>query len=222
MSLIHAEHVRKVYDEGQPYETVALDDISLTIDAGEFVAIMGVSGSGKSTLMHIIGCLDVPSSGHYYFDGDDISTKTSKQLVSIRRTKIGFIFQTFNLLPRTSSIANVELPLIYQGIGKNERTKRAVDVLHQVGLGDRVRYTSAQLSGGQQQRVAIARAIVHKPTLVLADEPTGNLDSRSGQEIMDVLQRLNQSGATVIVVTHDAAVAKRAQRTVYLEDGKVV
>src|SRR3989344_818279 len=222
MSLIHAEHVRKVYDEGQPYETVALDDISLTIDAGEFVAIMGVSGSGKSALMHIIGCLDVPSSGHYYFDGDDISTKTSKQLVSIRRTKIGFIFQTFNLLPRTSSIANVELPLIYQGIGKNERTKRAVDVLHQVGLGDRVRYTSAQLSGGQQQRVAIARAIVHKPTLVLADEPTGNLDSRSGQEIMDVLQRLNQSGATVIVVTHDAAVAKRAQRTVYLEDGKVV
>ncbi|MFH1235979.1 MAG: ABC transporter ATP-binding protein [Parcubacteria group bacterium] len=222
MSLIHAEHVRKVYDEGQPYETIALDDISLTIDAGEFVAIMGVSGSGKSTLMHIIGCLDVPSSGHYYFDGDDISTKTSKELVSIRRTKIGFIFQTFNLLPRTSSIANVELPLIYQGVGKNERTKRAVDVLHQVGLGDRVRYTSAQLSGGQQQRVAIARAIVHKPTLVLADEPTGNLDSRSGQEIMDVLQRLNKSGATVIVVTHDAAVAKRAQRTVYLEDGKVV
>jgi len=224
MSLIHAEHVRKVYDEGQPYETVALDDISLTIDAGEFVAIMGVSGSGKSTLMHIIGCLDVPSSGHYYFDGDDISTKTSKQLVSIRRTKIGFIFQTFNLLPRTTVLRNVMLPLIYAGVASEERGTRAGDALRAAGLTEEhFAHMSNQLSGGQIQRVAIARALVNNPALVLADEPTGNLDSRTSLVVLGTLQKLNrEQRRTIVLITHEPDIAEHADRIIRLRDGAIV
>lgn len=222
MDVVVISRIRKVFESGRPNETIALDDVSLTISKGEFLAIMGVSGSGKSTLMHILGCLDTPTSGTYLFDGENITEKRQRELVTIRRKKIGFIFQTFNLLPRTTSIANVELPLIYQGIGMRERKRRAIEALNQVGLSDRLTNTPAKLSGGQQQRVAIARAIIHHPTLILADEPTGNLDSKSGGEIMDVLKKLNAQGSTIVVVTHDQAIAQRAHRTIKLVDGRIV
>lgn len=222
MEVVKVVHVSKVYDEGKPNEACALNDVSLNIEKGEFVAIMGVSGSGKSTLMHIVGCLDIPTRGSYLLEGDDISKKSQGELVAIRRKKIGFIFQTFNLLPRISSLANVELPLIYNGVASKERKQRAHEVLEQVGLTGRMSHSSSELSGGQQQRVAIARAIIHQPAIILADEPTGNLDSKSGNEIMDILEKFNAQGTTIILVTHDMMIAKRAHRIVNMVDGRII
>ncbi|MFC1688022.1 ABC transporter ATP-binding protein [Patescibacteria group bacterium] len=222
MEVVKVTHVSKIYDEGKPNETRALNDVSLSIKKGEFTAIMGVSGSGKSTLMHIVGCLDIPTRGSYQLEGEDISKKSQGELVTIRRKKIGFVFQTFNLLPRISSLANVELPLIYNGMPAKQRRQRAHEVLEQVGLTGRMSHSSSELSGGQQQRVAIARAIVHNPAIVLADEPTGNLDSKSGNEIMDILEQLNAQGATIILVTHDMTIAKRSHRIVNMVDGRIV
>jgi putative ABC transport system ATP-binding protein len=200
----------------------ALSGVSLDVREGEMVSIMGPSGSGKSTLMHIIGLLDRPTSGRVIVEGEDVVGMTPNQLAAVRNQRIGFVFQSFNLLARTGAQANVELPLIYAGMGSAERSRRALAALESVELGDRLKNTPSQLSGGQQQRVAVARALVTDPSIVLADEPTGNLDSRSGVEVMALLQRLNASGITVVVVTHDANVARHAQRIVELRDGRVV
>jgi putative ABC transport system ATP-binding protein len=203
-------------------EVHALCGVTLDVFEGEMLSIMGPSGSGKSTLMHIIGLLDHPTSGSVSVEGQDIAGMSANQLASVRNKRIGFVFQSFNLLARTGAQANVELPLVYSGIGGSERARRAREALEGVELGDRLKHTSSQLSGGQQQRVAIARALVTSPSIVLADEPTGNLDSRSGIEVMALLQRLNLAGITVVVVTHDANVARHSQRIVELRDGKVV
>jgi putative ABC transport system ATP-binding protein len=200
----------------------ALRGVDVTIHEGEFVALIGPSGSGKSTLMHILGCLDVPTSGEVMIDGEPISSLSENQLATLRNRRIGFVFQAFNLLTRTSALDNVEMPLIYSGVPMAERRARAVAALERVGLGDRLGHFSSQLSGGQQQRVAIARALVTDPALILADEPTGNLDSRSGCEIMRVLQELNDGGITVVLVTHDPAIAAHAKRIVELRDGRIV
>ena len=203
-------------------EVHALCGVSLDICEGEMLSIMGPSGSGKSTLMHIVGLLDHPTSGRVVVEGQDISGMTPNELAAMRNLRIGFVFQSFNLLARTGAQANVELPLIYSGVSMGERARRAREALERVELGDRLKHTSSQLSGGQQQRVAIARALVTNPSIVLADEPTGNLDSRSGIEVMALLQELNAAGITVVVVTHDANVARHGQRIVELRDGKVV
>jgi len=203
-------------------EVHALCGVSLDICEGEMLSIMGPSGSGKSTLMHIIGLLDHPTSGRVIVEGQDISGMTPNELAAVRNLRIGFVFQSFNLLARTGAQANVELPLIYSGIAMGERARRAREALERVELGDRLKHTSSQLSGGQQQRVAIARALVTNPSIVLADEPTGNLDSRSGIEVMALLQELNAAGITVVVVTHDANVARHGQRIIELRDGQVV
>jgi putative ABC transport system ATP-binding protein len=203
-------------------EVHALCGVSLDVCEGEMLSIMGPSGSGKSTLMHIIGLLDHPTSGRVVVEGEDVSGMTPNQLAAMRNLRIGFVFQSFNLLARTGAQANVELPLIYSGASAGERTRRAREALGRVDLGDRLRHTSSQLSGGQQQRVAIARALVTNPSIVLADEPTGNLDSRSGIEVMALLQDLNSTGITVVVVTHDANVARHGRRIVELRDGRVV
>ncbi len=200
----------------------ALSDVSLTIRKGEFVAIMGPSGSGKSTLMHIIGCLDKPTEGAVYIEEHKISMASEKQLAVIRNTHIGFVFQQFNLLRKTTAIANVELPLIYAKIPSRERMQRARDMLTEVGLADKMQNFPSQLSGGQQQRVAIARALVTNPTIVLADEPTGNLDSKSGAEIMKLLEELNRSGRTIVIVTHDENIARHAKRIVKIADGAIL
>ncbi len=200
----------------------ALDDINLEINQGEFVSIMGPSGSGKSTLMYIIGCMDNPTSGNIIFNGKDVSTYKEKELARIRNQGIGFIFQMFNLLPRTSSLDNVELPLIYSGVEKAERDKRAVKALETVGLANRMTHFPSQLSGGQQQRVAIARALINDPPLILADEPTGNIDSKSAKEVMELLTKLNQEGHTIVLVTHDPEVANYAQRKILVRDGRIV
>lgn len=200
----------------------ALSDVSLTIRKGEFVAIMGPSGSGKSTLMHIIGCLDKPTAGSVFIEEHKISMASEKQLAVIRNTHIGFVFQQFNLLRRTTAIANVELPLIYAKIPSKERTQRAKDMLAEVGLADKMQNFPSQLSGGQQQRVAIARALVTDPTIVLADEPTGNLDSKSGAEIMKLLEKLSKNGRTIVVVTHDEHVAHHAKRIIRIADGLIL
>ena len=200
----------------------ALRDVSLEIEAGEFVAIMGPSGSGKSTMMNLLGCLDRPSAGQYFLDGEDVSSLSSDQLASTRNLKIGFVFQTFNLLARTSALDNVQVPLLYGNVQRTERRRRAERVLGEVGLADRLDHHPAQLSGGQQQRVAIARALVGEPRIILADEPTGALDSRTGLEIMGLCQRLNRDGMTVIVVTHEADVARFASRFIRFHDGRVV
>jgi putative ABC transport system ATP-binding protein len=200
----------------------ALRNVSLDVHEGEMLSIMGPSGSGKSTLMHIIGLLDRPTSGSVIVEGEDVIGMTPNELATVRNKRIGFVFQSFNLLARTGAQANVELPLIYAGVGAAERARRSLEALQGVELGDRLHNTPAQLSGGQQQRVAIARALVTNPSIVLADEPTGNLDSRSGVEVMALLQRLNRSGITVVVVTHDANVARHAQRIVELRDGVIV
>lgn len=221
MSLIQIQNVVKTYSPDKPNSFTALHGVSLNVEAGEFVTIMGVSGSGKSTLMNIIGCLDQLTLGSYRFDGELISEKSSADLVKIRRHKIGFVFQNFNLLPRYSALANVELPLIYQGIHAHERHQRARQVLEQVGLGNKTMSKPAMLSGGEQQRVAIARALITKPSIILADEPTGNLDSASGSQIMNILQTLNNQGVTIIVVTHDPNVAAQTKRTVHIIDGKI-
>jgi len=200
----------------------ALSDVSLTILKGEFVAIMGPSGSGKSTLMHIIGCLDKPTDGTVFIEEHKISMSSEKELAVIRNTHIGFVFQQFNLLRRTTALANVELPLVYARITAKERTRLAHDMLTEVGLSDKLENFPSQLSGGQQQRVAIARALVTNPTIILADEPTGNLDSKSGAEIMSLLEKLSQNGRTIVVVTHDEHVASHAKRIIRIADGAIL
>jgi putative ABC transport system ATP-binding protein len=203
-------------------EVSALRGVDLEVCRGEMLAIMGPSGSGKSTLMHIVGLLDHPTTGTVTIDGEDVSHMDPNQLASVRNKRIGFVFQSFNLLARTTSQANVELPLIYAGFSGSERAKKARAALERVGLGDRLGHMPNQLSGGQQQRVAIARALVTEPSIVLADEPTGNLDSKSGIEVMTILQELNAQGITVVIVTHDARVARHAQRVIHVRDGRVV
>ena len=220
--MIHAEDLTKVYQMGDN-EVRALDGASFTIDKGEMIAIMGPSGSGKSTLMSIIGCLDVPSSGSYSLDGEAVETLNETKLADVRGRKIGFVFQQFNLLARTSALENVMLPLTYAGYSGKEREDRARKALERVGLGDRTHHAPNELSGGQQQRVAIARAIVNEPNILLADEPTGALDSKTGVEIMDLFQRLHkENGQTEILVTHDAYVARHTERIIKISDGKIV
>ena len=218
--LIRVENLHKIYNPGEN-EVRALDGVSLTIEKGEFVAIVGHSGSGKSTLMNMLGCLDTPTSGHYYLNGRDVSGLTDNQLSEIRNQKIGFIFQGFNLIPNLDAVGNVELPLIYRGIAKQTRRRLATAALTKVGLGERLKHRPGELSGGQQQRVAVARAIAAQPPVILADEPTGNLDSRSTVEIMDILKDLHKSGRTVIVITHDDDIARQSRRVVRISDGRV-
>ncbi len=221
MALIEMEQIRKSYKMGGDYLEV-LRDISLSIDQGDYVAIMGPSGSGKSTLMHILGCLDVPTSGHYFLAGKDISRFQESKLATIRRQQIGFVFQSFNLLTALNALENVALPLLYQGTPPRIQRERAKEALTLVGLGDRLHHRPSQLSGGQQQRVAIARAIVSNPPLLLADEPTGNLDSHAGQEVLSIFTRLHDSGQTVVVITHDAQIAHHANRIIQILDGTIV
>ena len=219
---IRLEGVHKTYNLGE-VQVQALRGVSLAIYPGEFVAVMGASGSGKSTLMNILGCLDRPTRGKYFLDGTDVSSLTKRQLAKIRNTKIGFVFQQFNLLSRTSALENVELPTIYAGISLAERESRARQALDCVGLADRAGHFPSQLSGGQQQRVAIARALVNSPSLLLADEPTGNLDSRTSIEIMDIFQRLNEDhGLTVIIVTHEPDIARYVKRALEFRDGRML
>ncbi|CAN5653498.1 ABC transporter ATP-binding protein [soil metagenome] len=218
--VIDIENITKHYVMGQ--ETVhALRGVTLQIRRNEYLAIMGPSGSGKSTLMNMLGCLDTPSSGRYEFNGKDVSSMDDDELAAIRNREIGFVFQTFNLLPRSTSLRNVELPLIYAGIDPVTREETAAEVLREVGLGDRMHHKPNELSGGQRQRVAIARALVNNPSIILADEPTGNLDSKTGEEIMQLLENLYQRGNTIILVTHEADIALHARRTVFLRDGLV-
>lgn len=218
--IITIDHVSKVYTT-DAIETVALEDISFQVHSGEFVAIMGPSGSGKSTLMHILGALDLPTSGTYTLDGDEISIRTDDELSEIRNQKIGFIFQAFNLLPRTSALKNVMLPMVYAGIPKPERISRASKYLEMVGLSHRLQHTSNQLSGGQQQRVAIARGLVLNPALLLADEPTGNIASAQAEEIMAIFQQLNDQGHTIVMITHEPDIAANAKRIITIRDGKL-
>ena len=210
----------RVYQLG-PQEIYALSGVDLKIDHAEYVAIMGPSGSGKSTLMNIIGCLDTPTSGRYLLDGVPVESMNDDELAAIRNKKIGFVFQTFNLLSRTTALQNVELPLIYAKIPRAQRRALAEDALHAVGLGDRMNHQPNELSGGQRQRVAIARALVNKPSLLLADEPTGNLDSQTGREILDLFRDLHQRGNSIIMVTHEDDVAREAKRVIHIRDGKV-
>jgi putative ABC transport system ATP-binding protein len=219
--VIRLENVYKTYDLGE-IQVQALRGISLEVRQGEFVAVMGPSGSGKSTVMNILGCLDRPTRGHYYLDGVDVSGMSKTELARIRNRKLGFVFQQFNLLSRTSALENVELPTVYAGIGPEERTKRAMESLTRVGLADRAGHHPSQLSGGQQQRVAIARGLVNRPAILLADEPTGNLDSRTSVEIMQILQILNdEQGLTIVLVTHEHDIAQFAKRTLEFRDGKL-
>ena len=220
--VIEIEDVERVYRLSEDVEVRALAGVSLRVARGEFVAIMGSSGSGKSTLMHILGCLDAPTAGRYLLDGVDVRDIPEDDLADLRNRKIGFVFQSFNLVARTSALANVELPLAYAGLGRRERRSRAVAALAAVGMEDRLEHLPSELSGGQQQRAAVARAIVTDPAIVLADEPTGNLDSHSTQEILAIFSRLNAEGRTVILITHEADVAARARRVVRLGDGRVL
>lgn len=219
-ALIQLENVTKTYDAGEN-AVQALRGIDVAITKGEFVAIIGPSGSGKSTLMHILGCLDSPTEGKYWLDGEDVATLTARSLAKIRNQKIGFVFQTFNLLPRATILKNVELPLLYAGISRDERRQRAMAVLERVGLGNRAKHRPNELSGGQRQRVAIARSLVNNPSLVLADEPTGNLDQKTGSEIIDIFENL-AGEETIILVTHDPAIASRTGRLIKIVDGVVV
>jgi putative ABC transport system ATP-binding protein len=219
--VIELSHISKIYRMGAVDITV-LSDVSLTVKPGELIAIVGPSGSGKSTLMNMLGCLDRPTSGVYRFEDRDVGSLSDDELAALRNRKIGFVFQTFNLLPRFSALKNVEVPLIYSGVPSKQRRERARPLLEQVGLGDRMEHKPTELSGGQQQRVAIARALINNPPLLLADEPTGNLDSRSGEEILNILIGLNQRGVTVVIVTHDRNVAARCKRIITFKDGQVV
>lgn len=218
--LIKVRDLCKVYNPGEN-EVRALDHVDLSIDKGELVGIIGHSGSGKSTLMNMLGCLDVPTSGNYYLNGKDVSNMTDDELSDVRNVEIGFIFQGFNLIPNLTAKENVELPLIYRGVSKKEREELAVESLKAVGLEHRMDHKPSEMSGGQQQRVAIARAIAARPPVILADEPTGNLDSRSTQEIMEVLKELHRSGRTVILITHDDEIAAQVNRVIRIKDGKV-
>ena len=219
--MITISHISKIY-KTDVLETVALADISFGIKEGEFVAIMGPSGSGKSTLMHILGALDLPTSGEYILDGESVSKLSDDELADIRNRKIGFIFQAFNLLPRTSALKNVMLPMVYAGIPKQEREERARKYLEMVGLANRMEHTSSQLSGGQQQRVAIARGLAMKPAILLADEPTGNIASAQAEEVMGLFQKINDEGKTIVMITHEPDIAQHASRIIVVKDGKVI
>lgn len=218
--IIKMGDVTKIY-KLEDVETQALKDIDLVVHRGEFLAITGRSGSGKSTLMHILGLLDIPTSGTYILNGTDVSKLEEDELSFQRNKEIGFIFQSFNLLPRSSAVENVVLPAIYSGMGSKERTDRAVELLTQLGLEDHLNKKPNQMSGGQQQRVAIARALMNDPEIILADEPTGNLDTKSGEEVMEILRRLNKEGKTLILITHEHDIAKQANKILHLEDGKL-
>ena len=221
MDLINLSDIYKIYNVGGE-EVRALDGVDLTINSNEYLAIMGPSGSGKSTMMNMIGCLDTPSSGIYHFEGEEVHIMDDAQLASIRNRKIGFVFQTFNLLPKASALHNVEIPLENANIKKEKRIEMASKALKDVGLEDRMHHKPNELSGGQRQRVAIARALVNNPSIILADEPTGNLDSKSGHEIMGILDSLHSNGNTIILVTHEDNIAKHAKRTIRLFDGKII
>jgi putative ABC transport system ATP-binding protein len=220
-TIIEVNHLSKIY-KTDVLETVALDDVSFKIEEGEFVAIMGPSGSGKSTLMHILGALDKPTSGQYILDGENVEKLTDDELSDIRNRKIGFVFQAFNLLPRTSCLKNVMLPMAYGGIPKEKREAKAKKLLEMVGLKDRMYHTSNQISGGQQQRVAIARSLVMDPSLLLADEPTGNIASAQADEIMAIFEKLNDEGNTIVMITHEPDIAEHAKRIILVKDGKIV
>ncbi|WP_027006665.1 ABC transporter ATP-binding protein [Conexibacter woesei] len=220
--VIQVDDVYRTYQVTEDLAVHALDGVSLTIERGEFVAIMGSSGSGKSTLMNMLGCLDMPTSGRYLLDGVDTRDMDEDEQSDLRNRKIGFVFQAFNLVPRTSALANVELPLSYAGVSRSDRRRRAAAALEAVGMGPRMDHLPSELSGGQQQRVAVARAIVTNPSLILADEPTGNLDSRSTLDVLDIFANLNAEGRTVVLITHEDDVAARARRVIRLADGKVV
>ncbi|MEO1215918.1 MAG: ABC transporter ATP-binding protein [Bacteroidota bacterium] len=219
-SIIRLENIRKTYQMGQ-IEIHALRDVSLDIYPNQYIAIMGPSGSGKSTLMNVLGCLDTPSDGNYFLNGTNVSNMDDADLAHIRNKEIGFVFQTFNLLPRSTALDNVALPLVYAGLNKGKRSARAQEVLESVGLGDRVHHKPNELSGGQRQRVAVARALVNSPSIILADEPTGNLDSKTSYEIMALFDRLHKQGNTIIVVTHEEDIALYAQTVVRLRDGNI-
>ena len=218
--VVSVRDVRKTYSLGET-EVHALRGISVSIEPGDFVAIMGASGSGKSTFMNILGCLDRPTSGEYWLEGKDVSRLNKKELARIRNQKIGFVFQGFNLLGRTTALENTELPMLYSRVGKKEREQRAREALMLVGLGDRLEHFPSQMSGGQQQRVAIARALVNKPRILLADEPTGNLDSRTSVEVMEILQKLNRGGLTIVLVTHEPDIARFTHRQILFRDGHI-
>ncbi len=220
--LIEIKDIYKIYNEGKESEVRALDGVSLTIDRGEFVAIIGASGSGKSTLMNILGCLDIPSYGDYHLDGQDITDQSDRQLAHIRNKEIGFIFQGYNLIPALTAYENVELPLIYQGVSILKRRDIVMDALEKVGMADRWKHKPAEMSGGQQQRVAIARAIATHPPIIMADEPTGALDSRTGRHVLEILHELNDEGVTIILITHDNGIAATAKRIVRISDGRIV
>lgn len=219
--LLKVENLKKVYGS-EEYSLNALRGITLEVKGGEFVSIMGPSGCGKSTFMHIIGCLDTPTSGKVLLEGKDISKLSEIELAKIRNKRIGFVFQSFNLIPRMDAITNVQLPLFYSGVPAKERRERAIKALEEVGLAKRINHFSNQLSGGEQQRVAIARALINNPAIIFADEPTGNLDSKAGKEIMDIFKSLHKKGNTIIMVTHDRSVAKMTQRIIRMKDGLVI
>ena len=219
-ALIHIENMKKIYNPGEN-EVRALDGIDLDIEKGDLVAIVGHSGSGKSTLMNMLGCLDTPTSGKYVLDGQDVASMTDNQLADVRNKEIGFIFQGFNLISNLDAVGNVELPLVYRGVSKNERKQLAMEALKSVGLEDRMKHRPNEMSGGQQQRVAVARAVAAQPPIILADEPTGNLDTKSTQEIMEILKELHRSGRTVIIITHDEEIASQAHRVIRILDGRI-
>lgn len=219
-ALIHIENMKKIYNPGEN-EVRALDGIDLDIEKGDLVAIVGHSGSGKSTLMNMLGCLDTPTSGKYVLDGQDVASMTDNQLADVRNKEIGFIFQGFNLISNLDAVGNVELPLVYRGVSKNERKQLAMEALKSVDLEDRMKHKPNEMSGGQQQRVAVARAVAAKPPIILADEPTGNLDTKSTQEIMEILKELHRSGRTVIIITHDEEIASQTHRVIRILDGRI-
>ena len=221
-NLVELRDVYKIYGEGRESEVRALDGVSLTIGKGEFVAVVGQSGSGKSTMMNVLGCLDIPTRGTYLLGGTDVRELTDKELSHIRNKQIGFIFQQYNLIQSLTVLENVELPLIYQGVNADDRRDMALEALARVGLANRIKHRPVEMSGGQQQRVAIARAIATKPPIIMADEPTGALDSHTGQEVLQFLQELNKEGSTVILITHDNGIAATARRVVRLADGRII